>query len=371
MPPSWPPGPTQGGCPASPAWSAPGCSPRTSAAGSRTPTPTGCRTTPRSWSGSTPTKADSDADGLSDGAEAALGTDPLLADTDHDGLTDELEVEYGSDPLGSFVDSTGRMVKTAPWTLEAAYARRKPSRARRATTSPAGGTTTVRTRPGPRAAVGGGDPYAIDPGQPSASRRRCPGRSRSTLDTDRDGLTDAFEKLAGTKADRGRQRRRRAQRRLRGAEVPDRSAGRRHRQRRADRCPGGRAPGATRAGFPGVAGVVGTGALAENVRDGIKDADSDGLSDRAEKLVGTDAKKADTRWRQAVRRHGDRLRQQPAAGRHRPRRDLRRGRGAVRDGPAGARLGDGGRASRSGNLPAAACLARLPADSPADGFDAS
>ena len=43
-----------------------------------------------------------------------------------------------------------------------------------------------------------------------------------------------------------------------------------------------------------MAGVVGTGALAENVRDGIKDADSDGLSDRAEKLIGTDAKKADT-----------------------------------------------------------------------------
>ena len=69
------------------------------------------------------TDADSDDDGLSDGAEAALGTDPLLADTDHDGLTDELEAEHGSDPLGSFVDSMGRTIQTAPWTLEAAYAR--------------------------------------------------------------------------------------------------------------------------------------------------------------------------------------------------------------------------------------------------------
>jgi hypothetical protein len=39
--------------------------------------------------------------------------------------------------------------------------------------------------------------------------------------------------------------------------------------------------------------VVGTGAFAENFRD-VKDADSDGLSDRAEKLIKTDAQKADT-----------------------------------------------------------------------------
>ena len=54
------------------------------------------------------------------------------------------------------------------------------------------------------------------------------------------------------------------------------------------------APEATRAGSPGWPASSALGALAENVRDGIKDADSDGLSDRAEKLVGTDAKKADT-----------------------------------------------------------------------------
>ncbi len=46
--------------------------------------------------------------------------------------------------------------------------------------------------------------------------------------------------------------------------------------------------------LPGMAAVVGTGVFAENVRDGVKDADSDGLSDHVEKLVGTNDAEADT-----------------------------------------------------------------------------
>jgi hypothetical protein len=46
--------------------------------------------------------------------------------------------------------------------------------------------------------------------------------------------------------------------------------------------------------LPGVAGVVGSGKFAENVRTGVEDADGDGLSDRTEKLAGTNAKLADT-----------------------------------------------------------------------------
>ncbi|MDR1152895.1 MAG: hypothetical protein LBK72_10585, partial [Bifidobacteriaceae bacterium] len=42
--------------------------------------------------------ADSDDDGLSDGAEIELGTDPLDADSDDDGLSDGAEVELGTDP---------------------------------------------------------------------------------------------------------------------------------------------------------------------------------------------------------------------------------------------------------------------------------
>ena len=156
------------------------------------------------------TDADSDDDGLSDGVEASLGTDPLLADTDHDGLTDAFEVEHGSDPLGTFVDTTGRTIKTAPWTLEAAYARQQAAESQQS--GNAEGTSAGRHR---RTAD---DPFAIDSGFPPDK------------DTDQDGLTDAFEKLAGNQPDRGRHRCRRAERRLRGPEVADRPADRRHRR---------------------------------------------------------------------------------------------------------------------------------------------
>jgi hypothetical protein len=230
-----------------------------------------------------PTKADSDADGLDDGAEAALGTDPMLADSDHDGLTDELEVEYGSDPLGSFIDSAGRTVKTAPWTLEAAYARLT---AEQRAGQPADTQAAARTT----ATGAGGDPYAIDSGQPMGQSGALPGAEQVDLDTDRDGLTDAFEKLAGTKVTDA------------DSDTDGLSDGYEALKSRID--PLSRdtdrdgltdaqeiSTGGDAGTHPGVAGVVGTGALAENVRDGVKDADSDGLSDRAEKLFGTDAGK--------------------------------------------------------------------------------
>jgi ELWxxDGT repeat protein len=50
--------------------------------------------------GTDPDDADSDDDGLSDGAEVLThGTDPLDADTDGDGYTDGEEIVGGSDPL--------------------------------------------------------------------------------------------------------------------------------------------------------------------------------------------------------------------------------------------------------------------------------
>ena len=54
-----------------------------------------------------PRLADTDADGLSDGAEVMLhGTDPLRADTDVDGFSDGAEVQvYGTDP--TLADSDG------------------------------------------------------------------------------------------------------------------------------------------------------------------------------------------------------------------------------------------------------------------------
>jgi hypothetical protein len=50
---------------------------------------------------SDPTNADTDSDGLNDGAEVTAGTSPVLADTDSDGLSDG--VETGS---GTFVDAS-------------------------------------------------------------------------------------------------------------------------------------------------------------------------------------------------------------------------------------------------------------------------
>ncbi len=52
--------------------------------------------------------SDSDNDGLSDTAEAGLGTDPFNADTDGDGLSDGAEVSiYGTDPLVADTDGDG------------------------------------------------------------------------------------------------------------------------------------------------------------------------------------------------------------------------------------------------------------------------
>jgi len=50
--------------------------------------------------GTDPFDADSDDDGLGDGAEVNVhGTNPLNGDTDGDGFGDGIEVQYGSDPL--------------------------------------------------------------------------------------------------------------------------------------------------------------------------------------------------------------------------------------------------------------------------------
>jgi hypothetical protein len=45
---------------------------------------------------------------------------------------------------------------------------------------------------------------------------------------------------------------------------------------------------------PGVAFVTGSGAFAENIRHGMRDRDRDGLSDRTERLLGTNLAKADS-----------------------------------------------------------------------------
>lgn len=190
-------------------------------------------------------QVDSDADGMSDAQEAAIGTDPTRADSDHDGLTDALESAHGGDPLSSFVDARGRTVQTAPWTAERAYA--------------------LRTGEDPD--PGSPDLWAIPDGAQLGGPALLPGAGETDRDSDHDGLTDAFEALAGTDA------------------------------QRADSDDDGLSDGAeawpTADRGAGVAGVVGTGAVAQRAGD-VRDADDDGLSDLREELLGSDGKEADT-----------------------------------------------------------------------------
>lgn len=227
------------------------------------------------------TDSDSDDDGLRDSIEASLGTDPLLADTDHDGLTDELETEHGSDPLGSFVDAMGRTIRTAPWTLEAAYARQVAAEQPAGQPKGPGETTT--------------DPYAMPTGQSLAAPATAALTGAGPVDTDGDGdgLTDAFEKLAGTsltEADTDRDGLSDGYEALTSKTDPLAADTDRDGMDDALEISTGGDAGS----LPGVAGVVGVGALAENVRNGITDTDADGLSDHAEEVLKTDAGTADS-----------------------------------------------------------------------------
>ena len=57
--------------------------------------------------GTDPLIADTDGDGLSDGAEVSLGTNPLDLDTDDDGLSDGFEMQLGTNPCGTDSDGDG------------------------------------------------------------------------------------------------------------------------------------------------------------------------------------------------------------------------------------------------------------------------
>ncbi|MFT4164624.1 MAG: NlpC/P60 family protein [Microlunatus sp.] len=132
--------------------------------------------------------------------------------------------------------------------------------------------------------------YQIDSGVPMSV---LPGAGATDPDTDSDGLTDAFEKLAGTdpnKVDSD------------GDGLSDgREAAILHTDPlKADTDKDGFSDaqelsmGTDPGKLVGVGGVVGSGRFAENVRKGVEDADSDGLSDHVEKLAGTDPKLADS-----------------------------------------------------------------------------
>jgi hypothetical protein len=140
---------------------------------------------------------------------------------------------------------------------------------------------------GARPAAGSFD--QIDAGAPIASVTATP----LTRDSDHDGLTDAFEGVAGTdphQADTDHD----------GlsdgfeatvSHTDPLSADTDH-----DGVPDAVewARGTDAGHLAGVAGVAGAGALQVSVRAGVADADHDGLSDRYEAVLGTDPHQADT-----------------------------------------------------------------------------
>ena len=65
--------------------------------------------------GTDPLTADTDGDGLPDGAESDAGTDPLAADTDSDGLPDDWEVAHGFNPLSDGGRAQGLVAR---WTFD-------------------------------------------------------------------------------------------------------------------------------------------------------------------------------------------------------------------------------------------------------------
>ena len=128
---------------------------------------------------------------------------------------------------------------------------------------------------------------------PQATPIGLPGAEDVDLDDDRDGLTNAFEELAGTDS------------KSRDSDQDGMDDGYEALTSHTD--PRGAdsnrdgltdtaavAHGTEVGRLPGVAGVIGTGIFAENARDGVKDADSDGLTDHAEELLRTDVGKSDT-----------------------------------------------------------------------------
>jgi hypothetical protein len=237
-------------------------------------------------------RVDTDGDGESDGSEASVGTDPTRADTDLDGLTDGLELRHGTNPWSSGVDDRGRSVETPQWNPERAYAERQqaagPEDAAPGATPTSSTVSAVSsTAPGDQGEAG--TPPAASTGEATP----LPGARLQETDGDGDGLTDAFERLAGFSLDA-------ADTDADGVTDGDEVLAHRTDPRSAD-TDGDGIPdseeieaGSDAGTLAGTGGVVGLGRFAVNARGGLKDSDEDGISDHAEKLLGTDHKRADS-----------------------------------------------------------------------------
>ncbi|MEO6997957.1 MAG: peptidoglycan DD-metalloendopeptidase family protein [Terracoccus sp.] len=242
-------------------------------------------------------QVDSDHDGLTDASEKAHHTDPMEADTDKDGLTDGFEVGHGSDPLSSDSDRDGLLDGT-----EFGLGTKASS----IDTDHDGLTDNVEVRYGTNPLVadaGDGVPRtAVAPnGQAAVALASSTGYDQidaglppeSTTDTDGDGLTDAFERLAGTDP-------RQVDSDHDGLDDAYEALSSHTDPLSADTDHDGVsdaleiARGTDAGHIVGIAGVSGTGQFAENVRTPALDSDHDGLSDRYEQLAHLNPHSADT-----------------------------------------------------------------------------
>ncbi len=143
--------------------------------------------------GTNPSEADTDGDGLSDGAEVNVhGSDPLLRDTDADGLDDALELSLGTSPTDSDSDGDGL---PDGWELDNGLDPVSFNGDDGAAGDPDGdGLSNIQEY------ALGGDPQDTDTDDDGLSdgQEVVIGTDVTTPDTDGDGLSDSAEATRGT-----------------------------------------------------------------------------------------------------------------------------------------------------------------------------
>lgn len=153
------------------------------------------------------TTADSDGDGLTDGAEVhQYGTDPSIADTDEDGLVDAAEVRGGSDPTLADTDRDGLVderelaVGTNPSAIDTDGDGLTDQREVSGKTDPTvADTDGDGVLDGTELKIGTNPAKADSDGDGIADgRERSLGTNPTVVDTDGDGLSDGAELRAGT-----------------------------------------------------------------------------------------------------------------------------------------------------------------------------
>jgi len=158
-------------------------------------------------SGTNLTTADSDGDGLTDGAEVhQYGTDPSIADTDEDGLLDAAEVRGGSDPTLADTDHDGLVderelaVGTNPTAVDTDGDGLTDQREVSGKTDPTvADTDGDGVLDGTELKIGTNPAQADSDGDGIADgRERSLGTNPTVSDTDGDGLADGAELRRGT-----------------------------------------------------------------------------------------------------------------------------------------------------------------------------